>query len=878
MKLLSSSRTFLAFVFRRPRIEREMEDELRSHLQNQADDLERQGLSRAQAERQARLEFGGYERYKEECRDALGWRLLGEVVADVRYGLRQLRRSPGFVAVAVATLGLGIGATTIVFSVVDAVLLHGTPYQHPSQLVEISAKNPQGEEMWISGGDFDDWQSLSQAFESLAAYKQWEFRVLSGPGEPDEVWTAPVSSNAFHLLGVNAVLGRTLAENETQDVVLSPAYWRSHFAADPRIIGKTLTLDTKPYTVVGVAPADFEFPDPHTQIWVPLTFTAAEKDDHQHHTVRVIARLSAGSTLKQAQAALDVVTRRLALEYPKTNAGWSAIVKPSKAREIGSNYRLAILALLAAVIFVLLIVCANMTSMLLARGTTRQGEVVIRAALGAGRWRLIRQLVVEGTLLAVGGIGAGLILAWWGLATVLKLLPKYTLIEPGVYRTSLNLPVLAFAVALALVTGVVVSLLPALRLSRPNLNESLKQQSRTPGSGARGSRIQRVLIVSEVALALVLLVGAGLMIQTFKRLETAPTGFKPDHLLTVRVPLMNYKYSPGDQSAAFYGTVLERIRAVQGVRAAGMANYLPFIGFSLSVDFPPPPNRSADQTSYVHARSVSPGYFQAMGIPLKGGRDFTEADNHKDAPCVRIVNEAMARLYWPGQDPVGRQVNGACRNDAPALIVGWVADSKLGSVGSKAEPELYIPYVKLPFASFLVTFVIRTSSNPTDVAAAVRRAVWEVDRDQPVTQVRTMENVISESLWWERVSGLTLGIFAAISLLLSAVGIYGVFSYTVSQRTHEIGIRTALGASRRDIMKMVVGEGLLLTLIGVGAGTVAALALTRLLASLLYGVHPRDPLTFTGLSFLLAGVGLLATYIPARRATKIDPMEALRYE
>jgi len=864
--------------FRRAITEEHLDAELRFHLEQQISDYIAAGMKPEEARRHAQIEFGGLDQAKEECREVGAAHFLETLIQDLRYGWRQLRRSPGFVAVAVATLALGIGSTTVVFSVVDAVLLHGTPYRNPSQLVEISTKNPQGEEEWVSAGDLNDWQSLSQAFESLAAFKRWEFRVLTGPGEPDEVWTAPMSGNAFHLLGLNAVLGRTFVENETQAVVLSPAYWRSRFAADPKIIGKTLTLDTKPYTVVGVAPADFEFPDPHTQIWVPLTFTAAEKADHEHHNVRVIGRLSAGSTLKQAQAALDVVTRRLALEYPKTNAGWSSIVKPFEAREIGSNYRLAILALLAAVIFVLLIVCANITSMLLARGTTRQGEIVIRAALGAGRLRLIRQLVVEGTLLAVGGIGAGLILAWCGLATVLKLLPKYTLIEPGVYRTSLNLPVLAFAVALALLTGAVMSLLPALRFSSPNLNESLKQQARTPGTGARGSRLQRVLIVSEVALALVLLVGAGLMIQTFERLETAPTGFKPDHLLTVRVPLVNYKYSPGEQSAAFYRTVLERILAIPGIRAAGMANNLPFIGFFTSVDFPAPPNWSGEHTSYVHARSVSPGYFQAMGIPFKGGRDFTEADNQKDAPCVRIVNETMARLYWPGQDPVGRQVNRACPNDAPALIVGWVADSKLRSVGSKAEPELYIPYVKLPFASFLVTFVIRTSSNPTDVAAAVRRAVWDVDHDQPVIQVRTMENVISESLWWERVSGLTLGIFAAISLLLAAVGIYGVFSYTVSQRTHEIGIRTALGATRGDILRMVVREGALLTLAGVGAGILAALALTRLLASLLYGVRPRDPLTFVALSLLLAAVALAASYVPARRATKVDPMEALRYE
>ena len=440
----------LRTLFRRKWMQAALDEEVQSHLRMAAQERIEQGESHEQAQTAALREFGNVGLVKEVTRDVWGWRWLETFLQDIRYSLRQLRRSPGFVAVAVATLGLGIGATTVVFSVVDAVLLHGTPYRNPSQLAEISAKNPHGEEMWVSGGDFNDWQSLPQAFESLAAFKRWEFRVLTGPGEPDDVWTEPMSGSAFHLLGVNAVLGRTFAENETQAVVLSPAYWRSHFAANPKIIGKTLTLDAKPYTVIGVAPADFEFPDPHTQIWVPLTFTAAEKADHEHHTVRVIARLSAGSTLKQAQAALDVVTRRLALEYPKTNAGWSAIVKPFEARKIGSNSRLAILALLAAVTFVLLTVCANLTSMLLARGTTRQREIVIRAALGAGRWRLIRQLVVEGTLLAVGGIVAGLVLAWWGLATVLKLLPKYTLIEPGVYRTSLNLPVLAFAVVLAL--------------------------------------------------------------------------------------------------------------------------------------------------------------------------------------------------------------------------------------------------------------------------------------------------------------------------------------------------------------------------------------------------------------------------------------------
>jgi putative ABC transport system permease protein len=800
------------------------------------------------------------------------------LIQDIRYGLRQLRRSPGFVAVAVATLALGIGASTAVFSIVDAVLLHGSPYHNPAQLVEISTKSPQAEENSVSAGEFNDWQVQSQAFESLAAYERWEFRVLTGSGEPDEVWTCPVSNTVFHLLGVNAVLGRTFAENETQVVVLSHAYWRSHFAADPKIIGKTVALDAKPYTVIGIAPADFEYPDANTQAWIPLTFSAPEAQDHEHRSLDVIARLKAGVTLQQAQAAMDLAARRLGIEYPKTNAGWSAVVKPFRPREIGSTLRLAILSLLGAVGFVLLIVCANVTSMLLARGAARQGEVAVRAALGAGRLRLIRQLLVEALLLAGAGSAAGLLLAWWGLAAMARLIPRYTLTEPAVHRIAINLPVLAFAVALALLTAIAVSLLPALRVSRPNLNESLQKRGRTSGTSAGGSRVQRALIACELALALVLLLGAGLMIRSFMSLEEAPTGFRPDHLLTVRVPLVNYKYAPGPQSAAFYRNVLERIQAIPGVRAVGMANNLPFTGFHTSLDFPAPPNGWGEGTPYIHARSVSPGYFHAMGIRFKGGRDFTEADNQKDARCVRIVNETMARRYWPGEDPVGKQVPGDCRNAAPSLIVGLVADSKQDSLDSKVEPEVFLPYAQVPFASFLVTFVIRTASNPTDITAAVRRATWEVDQDQPVIQVRTMQDVVQESLWRQHLSASMLGIFAAFAVLLAAVGIYGVFSYSVAQRTHEIGIRTALGASRGDILKMVVGQGLLLTLIGVGAGILAALALTRLLASLLYGVRPRDPLTFVALSLLLTAVAVLASYFPARRATKVDPIEALRYE
>jgi predicted permease len=871
----------LRALFRRDDMETELDEELCAHLEHQVEKHVQSGMSRQEAERRARIELGGLDQVKEECRDAWGVRFIETLLQDIRFGLRMLRKNPGFTAVAVLTLSLGIGATTAIFSVVDAVLLQGSPYQNPAQLVGISAKSPQGEAGPVSAGDFNEWHRESQAFEGLAAYNVWEFRVLSGMGDPDEVWTSPISAGVFHLLGINAIIGRTFAENDTQVVVLNHEYWRSHFAANPKIIGKPLTLDGKPYTIIGVAPAEFEFPDPNTQVWVPLTLSSADKEDHEHRSLRVIARLRAGVSLKQAQAAIDLAARRLALQYPKTNAGWSATVKPFKDREVGSPLRSAILTLLGAVVFVFLIVCANVTNMLLARGAARQGEIAVRAALGAGHWRLIRQLVVEGVLLAGAASLAGLVFASWGLTMIVSLLPKYSLIETqAVRRISISFPVLAFTIVLSLLTGIVVSLLPALRISRLNLSEPLKQRGRTAGSYAKGSRIQRALIASEVALALVLLVGAGLMIQSFKHLEAVPTGFAPDHLLTVRVPLVNYKYSQGPQSEAFYSNVLERIQAIPGVKAAGMANNLPFTGFHTAVDFPSPPNSPAapGQTFYVATRSVSPGYFQAMGIPLKQGREFTQTDDQKDARCVRIVNETLARRYWPGENPVGRQLNGTCRKDAPALIVGVAADSKQDSVDSDVQPEMYVPYAQFPFASFLVTFVVRTAANPTTVSTAVRNAVWEIDREQPVIQIRSMESVITESLWRQRVSTTLLGVFAAIALLLSAIGVYGVFSYSVARRTNEIGIRTALGATRGDILWLIVGEGLALTLIGVGAGIVAALGLTRLLASLLYDIRPRDPLTFATLSLFLTAVALLAMYIPARRATKVDPMEALRNE
>ncbi|HEV2352329.1 MAG TPA: ABC transporter permease [Terriglobia bacterium] len=871
----------LRSLFGGNRVEHELNDELRFHLEKLINEKASEGMGAEEARYAALREMGGEDQIKEECRDMRRVNYIENFMQDVRYGLRQLRRNPGFTAVAVLSLAVGIGATTAIFSVIDAVMLHHPPYQNPTQLVEISSKNPEHEDYPVSAGDFSDWQSATTAFRNLAAYQAWDFRTLTGAGDPDEVWASPVSTNLFHLLGINAMIGRTFGANETNSLILSHEYWRAHFASDPGVIGKALDLDGQPYTVIGIAPADFEFPGPNAQVWIPLTLSAADKNDHADHLLHVIARLKAGYTPKHAQAEMDTVARRLAMQYPKTNAGWSASVEPFKIQGIQGTLRTALLALMGSVVFVLMIVCANVASMLLARGVARQGEIAIRAALGAGRSRLIRQLLVESLMLAGMASVAGLGLGFLALQGVVSLVPKYSLVEPGLHEIAINLRVLAFTMAISPLTGIVSGLLPALRISGRNLDEWLKQRGRIGGTITQKRGLQRALVVSEVALALVLLAGAGLLIRSFQSLSTAPTGFNPDHLLTVRVPLAKYKYSAGPQSVEFYREVLDRIKAIPGVKSVAMANNLPFTGFHTTLVFNVPGKSpgSPEATDYVAGRSISPGYFQTMGIPLLAGRDFTPADSERDAGCVRMINDAFARRYWPGENAVGKQLYGACPKGSPALIVGVVADSKQDSVDSKVHPESYEPYAQHPsFASFLMTFVVRTASNPLDLAGAVRKAVWAIDHDQAVIQVRTMENVISESIWRQRFCASMLGVFAAIALVLSAIGIFSVLSYSVSQRTHEIGIRAALGGTRRDILRLVAGEGLRLTLLGLAVGIVAALGLTRLLGALLYDVRPSDPLTFISVSLLLAVVAMLAVYIPARRATKVDPMVALRHE
>jgi putative ABC transport system permease protein len=883
MYLLRKLASGLRSLFRKQQVSKELDEELDSFAEMATEGKIREGMTRDQAVRTVRIERGNLEVAKDHVYAARWESVVEGVWRDISFGVRSIRKSPGFSAIVVLTLTLGIGATTAIFSVVYAVLLH-VPYSQPAELVAITEKGPAtkpNEISEVSPGDFTDWQEQAPVFTSIAGYQAWEFHALTrGGGDPDEVWVSPVTLNLFQVLGVNAFLGRSFAPNETSAVILSNHYWRSHFLSDPKILGRVLALDGKLYSVVGIAPADFEFPTANTQMWTPLILSGVDRANHKDRKLSIVARLRQAVTMQQAQAFLDAAQARLAAQYPETNAGWSALVIPFRTPGVQGILRDTILALLGAVIFMLMIVCANVASMLLARGTTRHGEMAVRAALGAARSRLVRQLMLESVLLAVAaGIG-GLMLARLGLAGIVSLVPKYNLVETqALNHISMNLAVFGFAATLSLLTGIGVGLLPALRGSRIDISEWLKEHGRA-SIGVRGTRLQSGLVTCEIAFALVLLLGAGLMVQSFRRLSTTPTGFNPDHLLTVRVPLMKYKYSPS-QSADFYRGVLERIRAIPGIKSAGLANNLPFTGFHLTLAIPSPPESPGGPsgTIGVAGRSISPGYFQAMGTPFIDGRDFIDAENQSDAPCVRIVNQTMARLYWPGKDAVGQQLSGVCpKKGAASVIVGVVADSKQESVTSQAQPELYEPYAQHPFASFLVTFAIRTTSNPLDVAIAVRQAVQQVDNDQPVIQLRTMQEVISESIWRQHVSASILGLLSVLALLLAAVGIYGVIAYSISLRTHEFGIRSALGATKRDVLELVLRQGLYLTLIGLVAGIILSLGLTRLLRSLLFGVSPTDVVTFAAVIMLLVITAVLACYIPARRAANVDPMTALRYE
>ncbi len=802
---------------------------------------------------------------------------------DVRYATRMLLKNPGFTIVAVSVLALGIGANTSIFSLVNTVLLSPLPYRDADRLVMVWETTPQSDDPKspVTPANFADWRGQNHVFEEVAASTDQSY-TLTGAGEPETLVGYRFSASFFSVLRVRAMLGRTFLPEEDRPgnehvVVLSHQLWQRRFGGDREIIGKPLTLNGASYTVIGVMPPEFKYSI--VQLWTPLALEPSLMTNRELHFLRLVARLKPNVTIKQAQAEMEAIARGLQEQYPQTNAGRGAKVISMRDMQVG-DIRPALLVLLGAVSFVLLIACANVANLLLARTAARQKELAVRAALGASRLRLAQQFLTESILLALLGGALGLLVALWSTHLLLALFPNNiaNLSIPRVEQIPIDASVLGFTLVTALLTGVVCGLLPIMQFSTPDLNEALKEGGRGAGASLR-ARFRSSLVVFEVALSLVLLTGAGLMIKSFLRLQQADFGFNPENVLTMQVMLPQPKYKEAQKRRAFVQEVLRRVETLPGVVSAGAINFLPLSGFWGTLSYtvegqtPPPPG----QEPVADNRVVTEQYFRTMSIPLLKGRYFTEHDD-ENAPQVVMINNSLAhRIFGAHDEPLGKRLNlGDAGNPSWAQIVGVVGDVKAFGLESETHADIYRPYAQAPFP--LIALTVRTTPDPARLAGAVRNEIWAVDKDQPVFRVISMEQSAAESVALRRVSTITLGTFSVLALVLAAVGLYGVISYSVTRRTHEIGIRLALGARPRDVLKLVVGQGMLLALIGVAVGLAAAFAITRLMASLLYGVTATDPIIFVGVSLLLAGVALLACYIPARRATRVDPMVALRYE
>ena len=785
---------------------------------------------------------------------------------DLRYGVRVLLKSPGFTIIAVVALALGIGANTAIFSIVHAVLLRPLPYPHAERLMIAG----------ISPPDFRDVKEAGLTFDGLALWGSNLYNINVG-NETTQVTGATVSPDFFPLLG-GPMLGRVWNADEDRLplAVISHDLWQSRYGGDPRVIGGTVRLSGNVHTIVGVMPPEFQYPSSRFKVWVTfgsaMAATPEQLENRQFRIFRAVARLKPGVSLAQMQAEMDAISERLRQQYPTTNAGIRIEFASLSERLLG-DVRPALMVLLGTVGFVLLIACANVANLTLARTAAREREIAIRTALGAGRWRVLRQLLTESLLLAVAGGMAGLLLAVWLIDVLLSLNPSNI---PRLSAVSINVPVLLFTLAVSALTGLLCGLVPAWQATRANLNQSLKEGGRGTFGSVKGRRVRGALVMAEVALSLIVLIGAGLLINSFTRLLQVERGFTAENLLTLNVGLVQYK--DPQRRAAIAREVIERIGGIPGVQASGGGTGLPPITPQRGTNFAVQglPNNNADErSSYFIA--VSPDFFRALGTPLIDGRAFDSRDD-ADASKVVLINRALARRLFPNGSAVGQrlQLVNPQQSDEWREIVGVVGDVRYSGLDDPGEAAIYTPFAQTPFLwNYLM---IRTTVPPESVVQAVRDAVVSVDPKLEAANFQTMDQLVSESIAEPRFYTLLLAAFAALALVLAAVGIYGVISYSVTQRTHEIGVRMALGARHRDVLKLVVGQGMALALVGVAVGLGAAFAMTRLMASLLFGVSATDPATFAITSLLLAGIALLACYVPARRATKVDPMVALRYE
>jgi predicted permease len=873
-------------LFRRRRADRELDDELRYHVERKTEENAAKGMTAQEARRAALLEIGGIERRKEECRDTRRVNWLQDAGKDLRYGVRMLRKSPGFTTVAVLTLALGIGANTAIFSALDAVLLKSLPYPDPSRIVLIWGVDPSdhSERDQVSATDVMDWRQQNNVFEDIATYGNWT-PTLTGHDEARRVPGMLVGDGYFNIMRAKPILGRTFTPEENIDgkdreVVLSYDFWRVDMGADANVIGKSLVFSGVSHTIVGVLPQSFRslpvslLTGPPAQIYRPVGENYDNKDRSARH-LRAIARLRSGVTLRQAQTDMSLITERLSRQYPGDNTNYSARVVPMKEDLVG-GLRPALLILFGAVAFVLLIACANVANLLLARGAIRQREVAVRSALGASRQRLLRQFFTESTLLALGGGAAGILLGVWGTSWIATLGQP---VFPALNGVSVNLSVLLFTLAMALCASLLFGLAPAARAARLDISGALKEGGRSFGAAGHSS-LRNLLVVVEIALSMILIAGAGLMIRSVVTLYDLNPGFAPDHLIAMDFGLPSRRYPTPASDLAFNEALLQKVQALPGVESAGTTSVLPlsgnFDGRAIIIyDKPRPEGRRYSVDYYC----VSASYFHTMRIALREGRYFTDEDRSADAPVV-IIDETMARTIWPGEDPIGKRIKAPgqveLEKEPWSTVIGVVDDVKQWALDRPGTMQLYGDESQVQWGFW--TLVARTKTAPETLASPMQSVIRALDPDEAVANVSTMDAIISSSVGLRRLAMLLLASFAGLALLLACVGIYGVMSYSVEQRRQEIGVRLALGAQPRDVLRLALGLGTRLALAGVTIGVVAALALTRLMSSLLFGVSAADPITFAGVASLLLLVALAACYIPARRAMKVDPLVALRYE
>ncbi|HJQ25180.1 MAG TPA: ABC transporter permease [Blastocatellia bacterium] len=795
---------------------------------------------------------------------------------DLRYGARMLTKRPGFTFIAVITLALGIGANTAIFSVINAVLLRALPYHNGGQLAMLFAADAKGQRDVISLAEAQDFAAQMTALDDFAAFQSQSVN-LTGLDQPERVRGGFVTANFFDVFNLSPVLGRTFARGEDQPgaervTVVNEGFWQRHLNSDPDLTGKKVILNGEPYSVVGVVTSAFKQPlDPDVEVWMTAQRFPGNAGKRDDRFLFGIGHLKPNVSLEQMQAEAQTVAAQMAQQYPNENAGRGA-----KAEMLGEllvqDIRPILLVLFAAVGFILLIACANLANLTMARGAARLKEFALRAALGAGRWRLVRQLLTETTLLALLGGGLGLLIASWGIDGLLA-------VNPGVLppdAVHVETRVLLFTLGASIFTGIIFGLAPALQLSRVDLHTVLKEGGRSGGEGAGARRARSVFVVVQVALSLVLLVGGALLIKSFYRLVQIDPGFKPANLLTFEYRTPRNKYTKSDAQWEFHRQVVERLKEVPGVESAALVRGLPFSGNGQSVrillpDRDAPPKGQEPQVLW---NSATPSYFETMGIPFVHGRLFDSRDQ-LNTPVVFVINQTMARRFWPDQDPIGKQIK-MVGEGTTGTVVGVVGDARQYYLAEEQQPQVYDCYSQFP--GYFATVVVRTSVEPMSLATAARDAVWKVDKDQPVWKIRSEEFLLTRNIADKRFLMLLMGIFAALALTITAIGLYGVVSYTVGQRTQEIGIRMALGARAGDILAMILRQGMRMVLIGLVVGLAAAFALTRLMASLLYGTSATDPLAFMTIALLLAGVALVACFVPARRATRVDPMVALRYE